>query len=374
MIDTSLSQSSSRQPSLGISAISSYQPSWVLPNEWFDSIPRKFVKHTGITKRPVSREDEVALAIHATENLIRETDCDLEKCVAVVFTSPSFVPLSLARKYLAKDRAEKEQLTCAASEFVKLMGIHPRRLLTANSYCAGYGMALSLVLKAINPTVKLAPDQFVLVLTTSRISRITDYSCPQTAGLFGDLATATIISRMDSQVYPVHFQLLDSTVELQSTTRPFFQFLMRQQVLAPTIDGGKRFDAERIVFSMDGMGIADAAPRAMADAANEMVSKTGLQPENIQCIVPHQAGSAIVRLAEMKLRDAGFTCQVVNGMTRDVGNVSSGSIPYTLQQKWDELQGNILCPIASVGPPGESAVAQGCIALRSTPIHQGLST
>jgi len=120
---------------------------------------------------------------------------------------------------------------------------------------------------------------------------------------------------------------------------------------------------------MDGMGIADAAPRAMASATSEMVDDQGLSPEQIDYIVPHQAGSAIVRLAEMKLRDAGFTGPVVNGMTCHIGNVSSGSIPYTLKDKWDQLGGNVFCPIASVGPPGEAAVAQGCIALRSTEHH-----
>ena len=42
----------------------------------------------------------------------------------------------------------------------------------------------------------------------------------------------------------------------------------------------------------------------------------------------------------------------------------------TLNALWDDLNGNILCPIASVGPPEKHVVAQGCIALRATPIHE----
>jgi 3-oxoacyl-[acyl-carrier-protein] synthase III len=118
------------------------------------------------------------------------------------------------------------------------------------------------------------------------------------------------------------------------------------------------------------MGIADTAPRAMASAAGDMLNETGLQPDSIRYVVPHQAGAGIVRLTEMRLRDAGFTAEVVNGMTSNVGNVSSGSIPYTLHQLWNQLDGNILCPVASVGPAGEPAVAQGCIAIRSTCHHQ----
>ncbi len=372
MISTHLSGHFEPSP-IGVSAVSTYRPPWILPNEWFETISRKFVKHTGILQRPISLEDEVEMAIHATENLIRETGCDLQNCAGLVFISPSFVPMSIARRYMDKDRAEQEQVDLAAARFVERMGIQPRQLVAINNYCAGYAAALSTVVETINPTIDLQPNEFILVVTASRISRITDYSCRQSSALFGDLATATMISRLDSTKHPVHFELLGAHVEQKPTKRPFFQFSLRKEVLAPTYEGGQHFDPERVVFSLDGMGIADAAPRAMASAASDMLDETGLAAENVDYIVPHQAGSGIVRFAEMKLREVGFTAEVINGMTSDVGNVSSGSVPYTLGKLWHKLDGTILCPIASVGPPGECVVAQGCIALRSTANHQALS-
>ena len=315
-------------------------------------------------------EDEVALAIHATEKLIAETGCDMRNCAALVFTSPSFVPMPVARELMDESRAEQEELHLAAERFVDRIGIQPRQVIATNTYCAGYATALSAVLQTINPTIDLQQDEFILVLTASRISRITDYACRQSSALFGDLATATMISRLDNISNPVHFELFGARVEEVATNRPFFEFSLRKQVLAPTCEGGQRFDPERVVFSLDGMGIADTAPRAMASAASDMLEETGLEPQNIQYIVPHQAGSGIVRFAEMKLREAGFTADVINGMTSTVGNVSSGSVPFTLDKLWHQLDGNILCPVASVGPPGKCAVSQGCIALRSTAAHQ----
>ncbi len=371
MISDPLSPRSSSAP-IGISAVSTFKPSWILPNDWFETMARKFEHHTGIKQRPVSTEDEVALAVHAVNNLVRETACDMQHCAGVVFTSPSFVPLPIARELMDEQQAEREQLDAAAARFVKEMGIQPRQVVAGNTYCAGYATALSIVLDNMNASINLQADEFILVLTASRISRITDYACRQSSALFGDLATATMISRLDSEAYPVHFELLGANVEETPTNRPFFQFFRRSEVLTPTSDGGKRFDSERVVFSLDGMGIADAAPRAMASAASKMLDETGWTTRNIDYIVPHQAGSGIVRFAEMKLEEAGFTADVINGMARDIGNVSSGSVPYTLNKLWNQLDGNILCPIASVGPPGECTVAQGCIALRSTPIHHDL--
>lgn len=368
MISTQFSHKIASPP-IGISSVATFQPPWILSNDWFEGIARKFVKHTGILQRPVSIEDEVALAIHATQNLVEQTGCELKRCAGLFLTSPSFVPMPVARKFLDEDQAQQERLDEAAARFVNQLGLRPRRVIASNTYCAGYATALSTVLHRIVPSIDLQPDEFVLVITSSQISRITDYSCRQSSALFGDLATATLISRLDSDRHPVHFELLDANVEKKPTNRPFFEFSLKEQVLTPTSDGGKRFDPQRLVFSLDGMGIADTAPRAMASAASEMLEETGLAPDDIQFIVPHQAGSGIVRFAEMKLREAGFSAEVINGMASEVGNVSSGSVPYTLSELWEELSGNILCPIASVGPPGECAVAQGCIALRSTPAH-----
>ena len=52
-------------------------------------------------------------------------------------------------------------------------------------------------------------------------------------------------------------------------------------------------EPKRLVFSLDGMGIADTAPRAMAAAASEMTRQNDMLPSDIEHIVPHQAGEAI---------------------------------------------------------------------------------
>ena len=67
----------------------------------------------------------------------------------------------------------------------------------------------------------------------------------------------------------------------------------------------------------------------------------------------------------MKSESLGLTADVVSGMAKEVGNVSSGSVPYTLKRLWGQLDGNLVCPVAAVGGPGKSEVSQGCILFRS---------
>lgn len=358
------------QSPLGIAAIATWSPAWILTNDWFESMPRKFVKHTGILERPVSQVDEVNLAGRAIDRLACNRGLNPDRCAALVFTSPSLVPMPVARKFLDRRSVQREQMHRTARQVCRQSGLKPRKISATHTFCAGFAKALSLVRYKIAPSISLATDEYILVVTSSRISRITDYGCRDTAGLFGDLATVTLICRPDHPDFPVHFDLIDAQVERKPTRRALFDFEQRADVLTPIRNGGRRNEPQRIVFSMDGMGIADTAPRAMASAARSMARRIGVNPEQVQFIVPHQAGSAIVRLAEMKLREAGFDGTVINGLTRNVGNVSSGSIPYALDQMWADLNGTILCPIASVGPPGRPVVAQGCIALRSTESHE----
>ena len=209
---------------IGISAIAAYEPPWMLGNDWFSEIlPRKFVQHTGILSRHISTEDEVAIGIRAVESLQRESTCDLQDCAAVVFVSPSIVHGSVAREYLDEQHGWLKSTNRAAREFVRRLGIPATQVYGINWGCSGYSKALSIVQRHILPSLRLRQNQFVMVVTASRISRITDYGCKQTAPLFGDLATATILSPIGSEKYPVHFELVVAGAGMQAGREGVFR-------------------------------------------------------------------------------------------------------------------------------------------------------
>lgn len=356
---------------IGIAAIATYEPSWLLGNEWFaETLPRKFVHHTGIQSRRVSAHDEVKMAVKAVRNLQRDTNCDLRDCAAIVFASPSFVPLPVARKYLDPQRVQQERLMRAAHRLGAELAIPRCPVHALNWFCSGYSRSLALVRHQLVPMLGLERNQFVLVITASRISRITDYGCAQTGPLFGDMATVTLLARTDSPKYPVHFRLVYAHAEKQSAPGVYFDFALRENVVSPSLYDGRTHESQRLVFRLDGMGIADIAPRAMSGAVAKALQQRNLQGEALRFVVPHQAGTAIVRLTSMKLEQLGIRGEVINGLTQQVGNVSSCSIPYALQQTWNRLDGLIACPTAAVGHPGKPEVSQGCLLLESTVTHR----
>ncbi len=357
-------------PGIGIAAIGVHEPPWILRNDWFeDVLPAKFVKHTGIESRRISMEDEVAMAVRAVVNLKRASGLRLGDCAGVVFVASSLMPDSVAQKYRLTGGVKAERLRSAAQQFLARMGLASTRMVAINWGCSGYSKALAVAQHRLLPTLELERNQFILVVTVNRTSEIVDYGCRQTAGLFGDFAQATLFARSDSQLYPVHFDLLLAMAETCPADGVYFDFHVREDVPVPTAEGGRTTASQRLVFSLNGMGIADAAPRAMAAIAEKALRDAGISPKEVNFVVPHQAGSGIVRLTAMQLDGIGVGGTVINGLTRDVANISSSSVPYAVLREWDRLDGIVLCPTAGVGNPGDATVTRGCVILRATPIH-----
>ena len=356
--------------SLGISAITVHQPSWELPNDWFGpEMPRKFSRHTGIESRGISLEDEVTMGRRAVRQLQAETGCDLSQCRGLMFASPSLLPPSVAGRYLAADAARRERPGLAARQLARQLGLGHARTVGLNWFCCGYSRALAQVQQRWAPQLRLAADEFILVVVASRISRITDYACTQTAGLFGDMASATLLAPLSSRRHPPHFELLHADASREAIEQPAFDFQQRQHVPVPTPDGGRCHDGSRIVYTLDGMAIAETAPRQMSDAVAAALAAADLSGDAVDFVVPHQAGTGIVRFTGMKLEEHGVGGELINGLTQRVGNVSGCSIPFALRETWNRLGGLIACPTAAVGSPGRPEVLRGCVLLRSTPYH-----
>jgi 3-oxoacyl-[acyl-carrier-protein] synthase III len=343
----------------------------VLENDWFgDTIPRKFVHHTGIEARAISLDDEVSLGVQAVRQLQRETACDLANCRGIILVSPSFIPPAVARRHFDNDHAASERPRRAARQLARRLNMPQCRTVGINWFCSGYSRAMALACRRFGPRLAIQADEFMLVVVASRISRITNYACKQTAGLFGDMATATLLAPSNSRRHPVHFEIVYADAEKQPVERPYFDFHVAAEAPVPLPGGATQVASNRLVYSLDGMAIADVAPRAMSAAVNQALAASGIAGDDVRFILPHQAGSGIVRFTGMKLDTSGVKGELINGLTQRVGNVSACSIPFALKQKWSQLTGLMACPTAAVGSPGKPEVSQGCILLRATPLHE----
>lgn len=357
-------------PPLGIAAIAIHQPAWEVGNAWFgDAMPRKFAQHTGIEARGISLDDEVTMGLAAVRKIQRETGARLADCRGILFVSPSFIPPSAARRFLSPAAAAHERPGRAARQLARALGAPRCRTVGINWFCCGYSRALALVSRRWAPRLALGRDEYLLVVVATRISRITNFACRQTGGLFGDMASATLIAPATSRRHPVHFEIVHAHAEKQPAEKATFDFHVQPVVPVPAPGGGTAEERERVVYSLDGMAIAEIAPRAMASAVATALAATGHTGGDVNFVVPHQAGSGIVRFTGMKLEEHGVGGELVNGLTRRTGNVSACSVPHALHETWGRLAGLVACPTAAVGAPGKPEVLAGCVLFRSTPHH-----
>jgi len=356
---------------LGIAAIAIHEPAWRLDNAWFgESMPRKFAHHTGIESRGISPVDEVTMGLAAVRTLQKQTGCALADCRGIMFVSPSFIPPSVARRHLDPEGVAAERPGAAARRLVTRLGLAGCRAVGINWFCCGYSRALALVQRRWAPRLALRRNEYVLVVVATRISRITDYGCGQTAGLFGDMASATLVTTTANRRLPVHFELVHARAEKQPADRPAFDFQVRRDVPLPAPRGGREQAAERLVYTLDGMAIAELAPRAMAAATAAALAAANRAAADVDFVVPHQAGTGIVRFTGMQLDSLGIRGELVNGLVARTGNVSACSVPHALARTWPRLRGLVACPTAAVGSPGRPELLEGCVLLQATPHHE----
>jgi 3-oxoacyl-[acyl-carrier-protein] synthase III len=282
-----------------------------------------------------------------------------------VFVCSSLIHSHIARRYLSEEQARNEDFQEVARQFVERLGIPSVRVFSINWACSGYAKALEIAARYAAERPRLRHDQFILVVTVNRTSKITDYGCKVTAPIFGDFAQATLLGSPGSVRYPGKFALIYAAADRRQADGVFFDYHLRENVVVPTADGRRTVEPKRLVFSLDMMGLGDGAPRAMADAVAKALDATNIRAAEVDFVVPHQAGTALVRLAAMKLEEFGIRGEVINGLTRDVGNISSSSVPYALHKNWERLHGTIVCPTAAVSKPGHASLTQGCIILKT---------
>ena len=112
------------------------------------------------------------MGVRAVENLRRQTGCDLRKCVAVVFAGSSLIHGYIARRFLGEEQAQRENFRAVGRELVERLGIPLVRVFAINWGCSGYSKAMEIAARYVARRPRLRQDQFVLVVTVNRTSKI----------------------------------------------------------------------------------------------------------------------------------------------------------------------------------------------------------
>lgn len=264
------------------------------PNRTTEDILRR----TGIESRPRLASDESALTMAvaaARQALEREhlSIRDIDSLICCTTTplqvTPSMACLILHE--LGRDDCPRE---IAAYDI--------------NAACAGYLYALTAGydFASVNPTGR------VLIVTTEAMSRVTDPTDFDTAILFGDAASATILHGPGTGTEP--------------------RVLLRRPVLT-----SKGEDGRILKVPSRGVGyLAMDGPKVYAEAVRQMIAMldiacwdAGIRHQDLRLIIPHQANERIIQSIRRRLDPSSDR---LYSNIRQFGNTSSSSIPSCLAE------------------------------------------
>lgn len=283
---------------VGIKGFGAYAPENVVDNAYFESFLETsdewISKMTGIKERRWANEDEDTsdLAYKASLKAIEDagieaTDIDM---IMVATSTGDYAFPTVANMLQTK------------------LGIGKVASMDQLAACSGFMYAI------INAQqfIKSGDYKNILVVGADKLSKITDMTDRSTAILFGDGAGAAIIGEVSEGRGILSYEL--------GSDGSGGEYLY----LNP--ENGKIFMNGREVFKF--------AVRIMGEASNKAVAKAGLQPEDVDMFVPHQANIRIMESARERL---GLDKSKMSVSVDKYGNTSAASIPLSVAQ---ELENN----------------------------------
>jgi 2-oxoisovalerate dehydrogenase E1 component len=281
--------------------------------EW---TPDKIFKSIGIESRRWASDDETALslAVKAAQELLVSHKLSSADLTAVFCTTgtPLKITPSMACLVLAELSADLDPKPEMQAQDI-------------NSACSGFLYGL----QAAWDHLRHNPNGRVLVLTTEVLSRRTDPTDYQTAPIFGDAATATLVvgaGRAGEML--AHFD--------------------RPELSAK----GENGDILRVPVPLDEYIFQDG-PKVYLEAVKHMISQLekacvagGVAVHDLDLVVAHQANQRILNAVRQRTK---LPEEKVFSNIRHYGNTSSNSIPLALFELMPQLRPGKIVGLCAFG-------------------------
>lgn len=298
-----------RRVKIGISAITAVPAGRVMTNdELIQRFPGRtahdIYQRTGIVSRRLLAPGESALTL-ATRAARAALDqegmklVDLDAIVVSTSTPMSISPSMACLLHHALSQGVPSKDVAASDIFAACTG-YLYALQTAFDYC------------------RSKPDANILVVTAEAMSEYTNPNDFDTAIVFGDAATATIVHGPGSP------RFAGARAHLH---RPVLSARGEDGTI---LNHGRRVDPN---VNMDGLKVFPMAVRQLIALLKEACVASEIAVEDLAYIVPHQANGRILDAVDQRLKLPKG--RLVNRV-RDTGNTSSSTIPIVLSELLSE--------------------------------------
>jgi len=286
-----------------------YVPERVLNNQYFidrlDTTDEWIRERTGILERRIAapHESSATMATAAARAALADaglTPHDIDLIIVATITPECYFPST----------------ACFVQES---LGMRPTPSFDLLAACSGFIYALVTAAHMLQSGVY----RRILVIGAETMTRITDYEDRATCILFGDGAAAVVLEKCDDPNGPS---------------------LLYHQICAegsgPTVltvpAGGARLPAslmtvnERLHYiKMAGREVYKVAVKRNIELVDETLRATGIRPEDLAIVIPHQSNLRIIESARERL---GLPQERFFTNIQKYGNTSAASIPLGLDE------------------------------------------
>ena len=295
-----------------ITGVGGYVPDYVLTNEelsrMVDTSDEWIMTRVGIKERRLLTEEGLGtsyMARKAARQLLKKTNADPDTIDAVIVATST-----------------------ADYKFPSTASIVLGKLGLKNAYAFDFWGACCGFLYALDQAAMMIQSgrvKKVVVIGADKMSSIVDYKDRQTCPLFGDGAAAVLLEASEEEGYGCR----DSYFRCDGKGLPFLHLKAGGSVCPPshfTIDHRLHY------LYQEGRTVFRYAVTNMSDDCALIAERNGLNKDNIQWIVPHQANMRIIEAVAKRL-ELPMEQVIVN--IDHYGNTSAASIPLAL---WDNEQ------------------------------------
>jgi 3-oxoacyl-(acyl-carrier-protein) synthase III len=305
-----------------ILGIGGYLPDRVVTNKEllrdFPAVTAEYIFGvTGIRERRWAREGEKPsdMAYHASIEAIRKSGLEASDIGGIILSTET-------------PDMSMPSTACVLQDMLGLRGVLSFDLKAA---CSGWLYALTMAKGLV--TTGVADN--ILVAGVEMQSQLLDKTDIGTYFLFGDGAGATVVSGSR----PGHV-IRQSILKADSKGLP----LARRAVPGYKIPFG--LENLNPWIRLDGHAMFRFATGGFATIIQDVVAKSGWQPDQVRWVVPHQANARILKAAAQK---CGVAFDRFYTNIDRVGNTSSASIPLALLEMQKDLSAGDKLVLCSVG-------------------------
>ncbi len=314
-----------------IKTISYYLPEKVLTNnDLLEKFPglkiNELTRLTGVKERHIAANNEVAsdLAVKSAEKLFFENSINPDEIDFVIFCTQSNDYMTPSTACIIQDRLNLPK-TCGSFDF--------------NQGCTGYIYGLSLS----KGLIESRQAKNILLLTAETISKKIHPEDKSNMAIFGDGASATLISVKDDNETGNPYGRLSVVGDFVFGTdgSGFEEIIIKH--------GGSRFPYPETksvdykddfgnvrndgCFYMNGSAVFSFSVKIAPALINEILKKAGKKKEEIDLFVLHQANQIILESIFIKAdipKEKSFYC------LEKCGNTVSSTIPIALKEAMNQ--------------------------------------